>query len=603
MSFGLNPHYAAYEISRGGFALSLATLTSAVYAQRHWALSTSNNGDPSESEHAIVWKHRIIAVLECIPVLGALTGLVERVIDRYLQRSCHRLLCRNLGELLGTTSWPHRAVHELELEKWNSEGYKRAAAVLMIHSLRLQHTYPSLHLNGLDLTSLPEITLSRLKNLSALHCLNNALSSLSLSNMPYLETVDCSSNRLSSLSLSNMPSLRIVRCSGNRLSSLSFSNLPSLELLDCQLNGIRDQVPVPNPLTMIRADGSEMLRPDVWRNISQLPRNCRVDLSFCGIPSIEKERLERLMQAPGYAGPDIYFGEEPLIQQAPRASLSECLKQLTNHTLDDSLKHIDVSSLSSSGQFEGLLITWLEKMLGAKDFTNAITKSYFATRVLRVLQFALENEVYRGLIESILIEATGTCADRAIVGLHTLELHMELCLAPSATFEHVVHLVRGAYIMGILEDIARATTRKLQNKRLFVDELEIYLGLQVRLRDTFSLPIKTQGMNFFSCSALSDQDIQYTQDEVEQTLTNKSAMVNFFLSQSFWKEKLAQEFSTEKQALYSPFDMRLQDFENQLDEGSYFTAAQSIYAEYNHAEAEWYKAKTLEVLVGSTTLA
>jgi O-acetyl-ADP-ribose deacetylase (regulator of RNase III) len=72
MSLSLETHTRAYGLSCNDCLLSLATgLSGAPYAKRHWELSHT-------SEH--VWGHRIIAVLEAIPLFGALIGMIERII-------------------------------------------------------------------------------------------------------------------------------------------------------------------------------------------------------------------------------------------------------------------------------------------------------------------------------------------------------------------------------------------------------------------------------------------------------------------------------------------------------------------------------------------
>ncbi len=57
---------------RGSF---LSGLSGQPYAQRHWEASLSR-GLPD----SIVWGHRCIAVIEYIPLLGAVAAIIERVV-------------------------------------------------------------------------------------------------------------------------------------------------------------------------------------------------------------------------------------------------------------------------------------------------------------------------------------------------------------------------------------------------------------------------------------------------------------------------------------------------------------------------------------------
>jgi hypothetical protein len=50
------------------------------YAKRHW---TASNED--QASCTAIWGHRIIALLEIIPIIGALIGLIERIIACFNQ--------------------------------------------------------------------------------------------------------------------------------------------------------------------------------------------------------------------------------------------------------------------------------------------------------------------------------------------------------------------------------------------------------------------------------------------------------------------------------------------------------------------------------------
>lgn len=73
MDYTLLDHSKSYRFSFLDGFLSVATgISGAPYAQRHWELSQQCSSNK-------VWGHRIIAVLEYIPVLGALAALIERM--------------------------------------------------------------------------------------------------------------------------------------------------------------------------------------------------------------------------------------------------------------------------------------------------------------------------------------------------------------------------------------------------------------------------------------------------------------------------------------------------------------------------------------------
>ena len=74
MSFGLTLHARGYGISCDDCLLSFATLLSAVpYANRHWDLSNRSLTGMSRLGH------RVIAILQAIPVAGLVFALIERI--------------------------------------------------------------------------------------------------------------------------------------------------------------------------------------------------------------------------------------------------------------------------------------------------------------------------------------------------------------------------------------------------------------------------------------------------------------------------------------------------------------------------------------------
>jgi hypothetical protein len=77
MNYLLSNHERAYNLSFQDGLLSVGTLLSgAPYAQRHWELSNRS------AEHCL--GHRIIAVLQMIPVIGLLFCLIERIAAWFL---------------------------------------------------------------------------------------------------------------------------------------------------------------------------------------------------------------------------------------------------------------------------------------------------------------------------------------------------------------------------------------------------------------------------------------------------------------------------------------------------------------------------------------
>lgn len=70
MHLSLHNHSSGYSLTAKEALFSVATLSGLSYAKRHWELAHQSH----------FWSHRTIAVLECLPVLGALVALIERIL-------------------------------------------------------------------------------------------------------------------------------------------------------------------------------------------------------------------------------------------------------------------------------------------------------------------------------------------------------------------------------------------------------------------------------------------------------------------------------------------------------------------------------------------
>lgn len=71
MNCSLTSHERNYNISLAdGFLSTITLFSGAPYSKRHWDLSNKSTA---------CWGHRVIAVLEAIPVIGGLAALIERI--------------------------------------------------------------------------------------------------------------------------------------------------------------------------------------------------------------------------------------------------------------------------------------------------------------------------------------------------------------------------------------------------------------------------------------------------------------------------------------------------------------------------------------------
>lgn len=84
----------------------------------------------------------------------------------------------------------------------------------------------------------------------------------------------------------------------------------------------------------------------------------------------------------------------------------------------------------------------------------------------------------------------------------------------------------------MLETIARNKIPTLS----FFDELKVYLGYPIKLKQQLDIPIDAQGMLYFSCSVLKPKDLQEAKDFVLSKQENKKSILSFLLKMTNGKK-------------------------------------------------------------------
>jgi hypothetical protein len=140
--------------------------------------------------------------------------------------------------------------------------------------------------------------------------------------------------------------------------------------------------------------------------------------------------------------------------------------------------------------------------------------------------------------------ATSSCGDRII--LSVLYLSVQYKMYTIKYDEDSIELIfetimRGPFIMSILEEVARDKVKTLR----FFDEIEVYLAYPIMLREKFKIPIATQGMLFYTISAINNDDLDYASKRVENMLRNTDAIEHFLFTQSLWTKMLYHLFPDE----------------------------------------------------------
>ncbi|WP_339058366.1 NEL-type E3 ubiquitin ligase domain-containing protein [Candidatus Regiella endosymbiont of Tuberolachnus salignus] len=136
-------------------------------------------------------------------------------------------------------------------------------------------------------------------------------------------------------------------------------------------------------------------------------------------------------------------------------------------------------------------------------------------------------------------EATATCEDRVSHAYNQMKLliliadiEAQKSYNPIA-LSNVIELGRGCFRLEKLEQIARNKAKSLR----LVDEIEVYLSYQVKLRERLALPLDTVDMRFYDVSYVTDTDLNNAAAIVMEK--EKTELLDFFSTDwSVWQSVL-----------------------------------------------------------------
>jgi Leucine-rich repeat (LRR) protein len=319
-------------------------------------------------------------------------------------------------------------------------------------------------------------------------------------------SLDISQNRLSTLSVWP-PKLMEVDISANFLSSLpAFPK--TLKNVDVSNNALFDLPEVPAGLKVLLANNNQLTR--FPPSIMTLDRSCTVD--FCGNPISQQlcDQLLAMVASGDYHGPHIYFSVFAPMSE-PSQSFEDAVSRWYNEAQRSTIDNLwqQFSHVSGANDFS----RFLDKL---RDSINFIEPE-FKRDICLWLDKLLTDKELRALVFAISQEGAGSCEDRATLTLNAMKsAEFNLNVERGYYDDRLGELLTSARAMFRLEQLEKIARDKAATLPL-VDEIEIYLAYQIKLREPLALPIPVQKMRFFACSSLTDEDLSRALLQVQES--------------------------------------------------------------------------------------
>ncbi|EDM1556474.1 SPI-2 type III secretion system effector E3 ubiquitin transferase SspH2, partial [Salmonella enterica subsp. enterica serovar Typhimurium] len=315
-------------------------------------------------------------------------------------------------------------------------------------------------------------------------------------------------NRLTSLPA--LPSgLKELIVSGNRLTSLPV--LPS-ELKELMVSG--------NRLTSLPMLPSGLLSLSVYRNqLTRLPESLihlssETTVNLEGNPLSERtlQALREITSAPGYSGPIIRFDMAGASAPRETRALHLAAADWLVPAREGEPAPADRWHMFGQEDNADAFSLFLDRLSETENF---IKDAGFKAQISSWLAQLAEDEALRANTFAMATEATSSCEDRVTFFLYQMKNVQLVHNAEKGQYDNdlaaLVATGREMFRLGKLEQIAREKVRTLA----LVDEIEVWLAYQNKLKKSLGLTSVTSEMRFFDVSGVTVTDLQDAELQVK----------------------------------------------------------------------------------------
>ncbi|EII9905000.1 E3 ubiquitin--protein ligase [Salmonella enterica] len=349
-------------------------------------------------------------------------------------------------------------------------------------------------------------------------CLNNGNAVLNVGESGLTTLPDCLPAHITTLvipdnnltSLPALPSgLKELIVSGNRLTSLPV--LPS-ELKELMVSG--------NRLTSLPMLPSGLLSLSVYRNqLTRLPESLihlssETTVNLEGNPLSERtlQALREITSAPGYSGPIIRFDMAGASAPRETRALHLAAADWLVPAREGEPAPADRWHMFGQEDNADAFSLFLDRLSETENF---IKDAGFKAQISSWLAQLAEDEALRANTFAMATEATSSCEDRVTFFLHQMKNVQLVHNAEKGQYDNdlaaLVATGREMFRLGKLEQIAREKVRTLA----LVDEIEVWLAYQNKLKKSLGLTSVTSEMRFFDVSGVTVTDLQDAELQVK----------------------------------------------------------------------------------------
>ncbi|ECW0808329.1 E3 ubiquitin--protein ligase, partial [Salmonella enterica subsp. enterica] len=404
--------------------------------------------------------------------------------------------------LLPATTTPQTAAeYEAAWSEWKraapeGESRGRAEAVKRMRAC-LKKGNSVLYVGRVGLTTLPDLLPP---NITTLFIPGNTLTRLPAL-PPGLRELSVSYNQLTRLP-QLPPGLCKLSVFNNQLTSLPA--LPSgLQILWAYRNRLTRLPALPPGLRELSVYRNQLTR--LPESITGLSSEATVNLEGNPLSERTLQALRDITSAPGYSGPRIRF--DMAGASAPREvrALHLAVADWLMPAREGEPALADRWHVFGQEDNAAAFSLFLDRLSETENF---IKDAGFKAQISSWLVQLAEDDALRANTFALATEATSSCEDRITFFLHQMKNVQLVHNAEKGQYDNnlaaLVATGREMFRLGKLEQIAREKVRTLA----LVDELEVWLAYQNKLRKPLGLTSVTAEMRFFGVSGVTASDLR-----------------------------------------------------------------------------------------------
>ncbi|EEI5589936.1 E3 ubiquitin--protein ligase [Salmonella enterica] len=411
--------------------------------------------------------------------------------------------------LLPATTTPQTAAeYEAAWSEWKraapeGESRGRAEAVKRMRAC-LKKGNSVLYVGRVGLTTLPDLLPP---NITTLFIPDNTLTRLPAL-PPGLRELSVSYNQLTRLP-QLPPGLCKLSVFNNQLTSLPA--LPSgLQILWAYRNRLTRLPALPPGLRELSVYRNQLTR--LPESITGLSSEATVNLEGNPLSERTLQALRDITSAPGYSGPRIRFDMAGASAPRETRALHLAAADWLVPAREGEPAPADRWHMFGQEDNADAFSLFLDRLSETENF---IKDAGFKAQISSWLAQLAEDEALRANTFAMATEATSSCEDRVTFFLHQMKNVQLVHNAEKGQYDNnlaaLVATGREMFRLGKLEQIAREKVRTLA----LVDELEVWLAYQNKLRKPLGLTSVSAEMRFFDVSGVTASDLRSAERQVK----------------------------------------------------------------------------------------